>query len=48
MEVNVAKNRHGETGAVYMDFVGMVANIRPQSTRKTFEDVDDRTPWERG
>lgn len=48
MEVNVAKNRHGRTGAVYMDFVGMLANVRPQSGRKTFEDVDDDVPFERG
>lgn len=47
MEVNVAKNRHGETGAVYMDFVGMTANIRPQGVRRNFEEVNDRTPWER-
>lgn len=33
MELNVAKNRHGQTGAVYMDFVGMLANIRPQDGR---------------
>lgn len=46
MEVNVAKNRHGETGAVYMDFVGMLANVRPQGGRKQFEDIDDDTPWE--
>lgn len=45
MEVNVAKNRHGETGAVFMDFVGMTANVRPQVTRKQFEEVDDDTPW---
>ena len=46
MEVNVSKNRHGETGAVYMDFVGMLANVRPQGGRKQFEDIDDDTPWE--
>lgn len=31
MEMNVAKNRHGETGVVYMDFMGMTANIRPRT-----------------
>lgn len=46
MEVNVAKNRHGETGAVYMDFVGMTANVRPQGTRRTFEETGDNTPWD--
>lgn len=30
MEFNVAKNRHGETGTVYMDFMGMYANIMAQ------------------
>ena len=48
MELNVAKNRHGETGAVYMDFVGMLANIRQRgATRDSFRDVDDDTPFER-
>jgi len=47
MEVNVAKNRHGETGAVYMDFVGMCANVRSQFTRKKFEEIDEETPFER-
>lgn len=46
MEVNVAKNRHGETGAVFMDFVGMLANVRPQGNRKRFEDIDDNTPFD--
>lgn len=30
MEFNVAKNRHGETGTVYMEFMGMYANIMAQ------------------
>lgn len=47
MEVNVAKNRHGKTGAVYMDFVGMLANIRPQGGKKTFEDTDEDVPFDR-
>ena len=47
MEVNVAKNRHGKTGAVYMDFLGMLANIRPQGGRKTFEETDEDVPFER-
>lgn len=48
MEMNVAKNRHGETGAVYMDFVGMLANINPQTDvyGKGFKTSNDRTPWE--
>ena len=47
MELNVAKNRHGETGAVYMDFMGMLANIRPRDTQGgTFEDIDDDTPFD--
>ena len=43
MELNVAKNRHGMTGAVYMDFIGMTANIRPQNSNATgkFEDIED-------
>lgn len=47
MEVNVAKNRHGKTGAVYMDFVGMLANVRPQSGKKYFEDTNDDVPFDR-
>ncbi len=47
MEVNVAKNRHGETGAVYMDFVGMCANVRVQGTRRRFSEIDEETPFER-
>ena len=47
MEVNVAKNRHGQTGAVYMDFVGMLANIRPQGGKKTFEDIDEDVTFDR-
>lgn len=47
MEVNVAKNRHGKTGAVYMDFVGMLANVRPQGGKKTFEEVDEDVPFDR-
>lgn len=47
MEVNVAKNRHGKTGAVYMDFVGMLANIRPQGGKRNFEDTDEDVPFDR-
>lgn len=49
MELNVAKNRHGETGAVYMDFVGSVANIRPQGGggNRQFEEVYEDTPFDR-
>ena len=47
MEVNVAKNRHGKTGAVYMDFIGMLANVRPQGGKKSFEDIDEDVPFER-
>lgn len=47
MELNVAKNRHGQTGAVYMDFVGMLANIRPQDGHnRSFSDSAETTPWE--
>lgn len=46
MELNVAKNRHGETGAVYMDFIGMLASIRPQNTGNQFREAEDTTPWE--
>jgi replicative DNA helicase len=47
MEMNVAKNRHGETGAVYMDFVGMLANINPQTTNNgKFRNSYEDTPWE--
>ena len=46
MEVNVAKNRHGETGAVYMDFLGMLANVRPQYGGRRFDEIDDETPFE--
>lgn len=48
MELNVAKNRHGETGAVYMDFVGMLANVRSRRGSKSFEDIDDETPFDNG
>ena len=48
MELNVAKNRHGMTGAVYMDFIGMTASIRPQNGREKFEDIEDEdVPFER-
>ena len=49
MEMNVAKNRHGETGAVLMDFMGMFASIRPQESGygQHFTDVKDNTPFER-
>ena len=30
MELSVEKNRHGATGVCYMDFVGMLCNVRPQ------------------
>lgn len=46
MEVNVAKNRHGETGAVYMDFIGMLANVRPQYGGRRFDEIDDETPFD--
>lgn len=48
MEMNVAKNRHGETGAVYMDFVGMLANIRAKDEweNRGFNHTDESTPWE--
>lgn len=48
MEMNVAKNRHGETGAVYMDFVGMLANIRARDDTygNTMRTTDERTPFE--
>lgn len=46
MELNVAKNRHGQTGAVYMDFVGMLASIRPQdSAGRKFVEIEDDSPW---
>ena len=50
MELNVAKNRHGMTGAVYMDFLGATANIRPQNggIAGKFEDIDEDVPFERG
>lgn len=48
MEINVAKNRHGETGAVYMDFMGMFASIRPQDGyRDSFSEISENTPFER-
>lgn len=47
MEMNVAKNRHGETGAVYMDFVGMLANIRAKDEyNRGFNQTNESTPWE--
>lgn len=47
MEMNVAKNRHGETGAVYMDFIGMTANIRAQDNYGSqFRSTNSTTPWE--
>ena len=50
MELNVAKNRHGMTGAVYMDFLGATANIRPQNggIAGKFEDIDEDVPFDRG
>lgn len=47
MEMNVAKNRHGETGAVYMDFVGMLANIRVRDDAygNAMRTTDERTPF---
>ena len=48
MEMNVAKNRHGETGAVLMDFMGMFASIRPQDGyRDSFSEISENTPFER-
>ena len=47
MEMNVAKNRHGETGAVYMDFIGMLANIRPKENYGgSFKNTNSSTPFE--
>ena len=48
MELNVAKNRHGETGAVYMDFMGMFADIKQHGTKQKFEDIDEETPFDGG
>lgn len=48
MEINVAKNRHGETGAVYMDFIGALATIHPQGRTQRFEEIDDETPFDGG
>lgn len=50
MEMNVAKNRHGETGAVYMDFVGMLANIIPQENAygEQFRSSAESTPFDGG
>lgn len=45
MEVNVAKNRHGQTGAVYMDFIGMTALIRPQDYRGGMSRTEETTPF---
>lgn len=48
MELNVAKNRHGETGAVYMDFVGMLANVRSKGGYSGgIADSNERTPFDR-
>ena len=44
MELNVEKNRHGTVGACYMDFIGMLCNIRPQQ----FTHTQERTPYDRG
>lgn len=48
MEMHVAKNRHGETGAVYMDFIGSNANIRARDDAygNTMRTTDERTPFE--
>lgn len=48
MELNVAKNRHGQTGAVYMDFVGMLANVRSKGGyHGEFEESYEDTPFDR-
>ena len=41
MEFNVAKNRHGETGAAYMEFMGMYASIRQNEYGGRFHDMED-------
>lgn len=48
MELNVAKNRHGQTGVVYMDFVGMLANVRPKGGyRGELTESYESTPFDR-
>lgn len=46
MEVITLKNRHGQTGTNYFDFVGMISNVREKNHYGGFRDTDDRTPFE--
>lgn len=46
MEFTIAKNRHGTTGDLYMDFCGMNARIIERSTG--FTDTFEPTPFEGG
>lgn len=48
MEVITLKNRHGQTGTNYFDFVGMISSVRERSNRQTFTDAYDVTPFDYG
>lgn len=45
MEINVAKNRHDSTGVVYVDFTGMISNIRGR-TKNRWSHTDADTPFD--
>lgn len=42
MEINVAKNRHGEVGTVCLDYVAMITTVREMG----FREVSDATPFD--
>ena len=49
MEVITLKNRHGQTGTNYFDFIGMISNVRERGTGgRTFTEAYDVTPFDYG
>lgn len=47
MEAITLKNRHGQTGTNYFDFVGSISNVREKNGRG-FRDTKERTPFDGG
>ena len=48
MEVITLKNRHGQTGTNYFDFVGMISSVRERSNRSGFSEAYETTPFDYG
>lgn len=48
MEVITLKNRHGQTGTNYFDFVGMISSVRERSSRSGFAQAYETTPFDYG